>query len=137
MVPKGVTRLAGFDAQVISLYARGLSARDVQAHLRQIYQVEVSPDLISHGTDAVHEDVLTWRNRLLEAVYPVVFLDALQVKIRHDEVVKNKAVYVALALTLSGEKELLGLYAATIRMVWRVNLDWLTRGDGSRRNLAR
>ena len=110
IVPKGVTRLAGFDAQVISLDARGLSVREVQAHLRQMYQVEVSPDLISRVTDAVHEDVLAWRNRPLEPVYPVVFLDALRVKIRHDGVVKNKAVYVALALTLSGEKEVLGLW---------------------------
>jgi putative transposase len=86
------------------------SVRDVQAHLRQMYQVEVSPDLISRVTDAVHEDVLAWRNRPLEPVYPVVFLDALRVKIRHDGVVKNKAVYVALALTLSGEKEVLGLW---------------------------
>ena len=110
IVPKGVTRLAGFDAQVINLYARGLSVRDVQAHLRQMYQVEVSPDLISRVTDAVHADVLAWRHRPLEPVYPVVFLDALRVKIRHDGVVKNKAVYVALALTLSGEKEVLGLW---------------------------
>lgn len=63
IVPKGVTRLAGFDNHVISLYARGLSVRDVQAHLRQIYQVDVSPELISRVTDAVHEDVLAWRNR--------------------------------------------------------------------------
>lgn len=110
IVPKGVTRLAGFDAQVISLYARGLSVREVQGHLREMYQVDVSPDLISRVTDAVHEDVLAWRNRPLDAVYPVVFLDALRVKIRHDGVVRNKAVYVALALTLSGEKEVLGLW---------------------------
>lgn len=110
IVPKGVTRLEGFDGQIISLYARGLSVRDVQAHLRQMYQVAVSPDLISRVTDAVHEDVLAWRNRPLEAVYPVVFLDALRVKIRHEGGVRNKAVYVALALTLSGEKEVLGLW---------------------------
>ena len=77
IVPKGVTRLEGINGQIISLYARGLSVRDVQAHLRQIYQVEVSPDLISRVTDAVLEDVLAWRNRPLERVYPVVFLDAL------------------------------------------------------------
>ncbi len=110
LVPKGVTRLAGFDGQIISLYARGLSVREVQAHLRQMYQIEVSPDLIGRVTDAVHEDVLAWRNRPLEPVYPVVFLDALRVKIRHDGVVKNKAIYVALALTLSGEKAVLGLW---------------------------
>ncbi len=110
IVPKGVTRLEGINGQIISLYARGLSARDVAAHLREIYQVEVSHDLISRVTDAVLEDVLAWRTRPLERVYPVVFLDALRVKIRHDGVVKNKAVYVALALTLTGEKEVLGLW---------------------------
>ena len=110
IVPKGVTRLEGINGQIISLYARGLSVRDVQAHLRQIYQVEVSPDLISRVTDAVLEDVLAWRNRPLERIYPVVFLDALRVKIRHEGIVKNKAIYVALALTLTGEKEVLGLW---------------------------
>jgi len=110
IVPKGVTRLEGFDAQIISLYARGLSVREVQGHLRQMYRVEVSPDLISRVTDAVHEDVLAWRSRPLDAVWPVVFLDALRVKIRHDGVVRNKAVYVALGLTLSGDKEVLGLW---------------------------
>ena len=84
--------------------------RDVQAHLRQIYQVEVSPDLISRVTDAVLEDVLAWRSRPLERLYPVVFLDALRVKIRHEGVVRNKAIYVALALTMTGEKEVLGLW---------------------------
>jgi putative transposase len=110
IVPKGVTRLEGINGQIIGLYARGLSVRDVQAHLRQIYQVEVSPDLISRVTDAVLADVLAWRSRPLERVYPVVFLDALRVKIRHEGVVRNKAIYVALALTMTGEKEVLGLW---------------------------
>lgn len=110
IVPKGVSRLEGINGQIISLYARGLTTRDVQAHLRQIYQVEVSPDLISRVTDAVLEDVLAWRSRPLERVYPVVFLDALRVKIRHEGVVRNKAIYVALALTMTGEKEVLGLW---------------------------
>jgi len=110
IVPKGVTRLEGINGQIISLYARGLTTRDVAAHLRQIYQVEVSPDLISRVTDAVLEDVLAWRSRPLERVYPVVFLDALRVKIRHEGMVRNKAIYVALALTMTGEKEVLGLW---------------------------
>lgn len=110
IVPKGVSRLEGINGQIISLYARGLTTRDVRAHLRQIYQVEVSPDLISRVTDAVLEDVLAWRSRPLERVYPVVFLDALRVKIRHEGVVRNKAIYVALALTMTGEKEVLGLW---------------------------
>ena len=110
IVPKGVTRLEGINGQIISFYARGLTTRDVAAHLRQIYQVEVSPDLISRVTDAVLEDVLAWRSRPLERVYPVVFLDALRVKIRHEGMVRNKAIYVALALTMTGEKEVLGLW---------------------------
>jgi putative transposase len=110
IVPKGVTRLEGINGQIISLYARGLSVRDVQAHLHQIYQVEVSPELISRVTNAVLEDVLAWRSRPLEPVYPVVFLDALRVKIRHEGVVRNKAIYVALGLKMTGEKEVLGLW---------------------------
>jgi putative transposase len=110
IVPKGVTRLEGFDDRIISLYARGLSVREVQGHLREMYQVEVSADLISRVTDAVLEEVTAWQSRPLDPVYPVVFLDALRVKIRQDGVVRNKAVYVALALTLSGEKEVLGLW---------------------------
>lgn len=109
IVPKGVTRLEGLNGQIISLYARGMSVRDVAAHLHEIYQVEVSPDLISRVTDAVLEDVLAWRSRPLERIYPVD-LDALRVKIRHEGVVRNKAIYVALALTMSGEKEVLGLW---------------------------
>lgn len=110
IVPKGVTHLEGFDEQIISLYARGLSTRDVQAHLRAMYRVEVSPDLISRVTDAVLEEVTAWQARPLERLYPVVFLDALRVKIRQDGLVRSKAVYVALGLTMAGEKEVLGLW---------------------------
>lgn len=110
IVPKGVTHLEGFDEQIISLYARGLSVRDVQAHLRQMYKVEVSPDLISRVTDAVLEEVTAWQARPLERLYAVVFLDALRVKIRQDGVVRNKAVYVALGVTMEGDKEVLGLW---------------------------
>jgi transposase-like protein len=122
IVPKGVTRLEGFDDRIISLYARGLSVREVQGHLREMYQVEVSADLISRVTDAVLEEVTAWQSRPLDAVYPVVFLDALRVKIRQDGVVRNKAVYVALALTLSGEKEVLGCGSSRPK----------ARGSGSR-----
>jgi transposase-like protein len=110
IVPKGQTRLDGFDDRIISLYARGLSVREIQAHLRELYGVEVSPDLISRVTDAVLEEVREWQNRPLDSVYPVVFFDALRVKIRDEGLVRNKAVYVALALNIEGEKEVLGLW---------------------------
>src|ERR1700757_4495977 len=96
--------------RVISLYARGLSVREIQAHLQELYRVEVSPDLISRVTDAVLEEVREWQTRPLDPVYPVIFFDALRVKIRDEGLVRNKAVYVALALTGEGEKEVLGLW---------------------------
>ena len=107
IVAKGQTRLDGFDDRVISLYARGLSVREIQAHLQELYRVEVSPDLISRVTDAVLEEVREWQTRPLD---PVIFFDALRVKIRDEGLVRNKAVYVALALTGEGEKEVLGLW---------------------------
>ena len=110
IVAKGQTRLDGFDDRIISLYARGLSVREIQAHLEELYGVEVSPDLISRVTDAVLEDVREWQNRPLDPVYPVIFFDALRVKIRDEGLVRNKAVYVALALNGDGEKEVLGLW---------------------------
>jgi putative transposase len=110
IVPKGERRIEGFDDRIVSLYARGLSVREIQGHLQELYGVEVSPDLISRVTDAVLEEVREWQNRPLDAVYPVVFLDALRVKIRDEGFVRNKAVYVALALTAEGDKEVLGLW---------------------------
>jgi putative transposase len=110
LVPKGQTRLDGFDGKVISLYARGLTVREMQGHLQELYGVEVSPDLISRVTDAVLEEVREWQNRPLDPVYPVVFFDALRVKIRDEGLVKNKAVYVALALDAEGQKHVLGLW---------------------------
>jgi len=110
LVPKGERRLDGFDGKVISLYARGLTVREIQGHLQELYGVEVSPDLISRVTDAVLEEVRDWQNRPLDPVYPVVFFDALRVKIRDEGLVKNKAVYVALALDAEGHKHVLGLW---------------------------
>jgi putative transposase len=110
LIPKGVSRLDGFDSKIISLYARGLSIREIQAHLKDMYGTEVSPDLISRVTDAVLEEVREWQARPLDAVYPIVFFDALRVKIRDEGVVKNKAVYVALALDAEGQKHVLGLW---------------------------
>jgi putative transposase len=110
LVPKGVTRVEGFDSRIISLYARGLSVREIQAHLKEMYGTEVSPDLISRVTDAVLDEVKEWQNRPLEALYPIVFFDALRVKVRDEGIVKSKAVYVALALDTEGQKHVLGLW---------------------------
>lgn len=114
IVPKGETRLDGFDDKIISMYGRGMTVREIQGHLRELYGVEVSPDLISRVTDAVLDEVREWQNRPLDAVYPVVFFDALRVKIRDESVVKNKAVYVALALDYEGHKHVLGLWIEQI-----------------------
>ena len=110
LVRKGQRRLPGFDEKVIALYARGRTTREIQGHLKELYKVEVSPSLISTVTDAVLEDVKAWQARPLEAVYPIVYLDAIHVKLRRSGHVQTQAVYLALALTLEGEKELLGLW---------------------------
>ena len=110
LVPKRQRRLEGFDEKVLALYARGLRTRDIQGHLEELYDVEVSPTLISTITDAALEDVRTWQSRPLEAVYPILYFDCLFVKSRQEGVVKNKGVYVALGVNLQGEKELLGLW---------------------------
>jgi putative transposase len=107
LIAKGQTR---FDDKVLSLYARGMSVREIQGHLTELYAIDVSPDLISRVTDAVLDEVRAWQSRPLDPVYPVVFFDALRVKIRDEGLVKNKAVYVALALNPEGEKEVLGLW---------------------------
>ena len=110
LVPKGERRLDGFDAKIVSLYARGLTVREIGGHLKDLYGVEVSPDLISRVTDAVLEEAAEWQSRPLDGCYPVVFFDALRVKIRDEGLVKNKAVYVALALDAEGTKHVLGLW---------------------------
>jgi putative transposase len=110
IVRKRQTRWVGFDEKVISLYARGLTVRELQGHLAEIYGAEVSPDLISKITDAVLADAKAWQNRPLERVYPIVYLDALIVKIRDGHAVKNQACYVALGVTLDGERDVLGLW---------------------------
>jgi putative transposase len=92
------------------MYARGMSTREIQGHLRELYGLEVSPDLVSAVTDAVLEEVAEWQNRPLEALYPLVFLDALRVKVRDEGTVRNKAVYVALGVRADGTKEVLGLW---------------------------
>jgi len=110
LIAKGQTRFDGFDDKILSLYARGMTVREIQGHLAELYGAEVSPDLISRVTDAVLDEVREWQSRPLEAVYPIVLFDALRVKIRDEGLVKNKAVYVALAYNGDGEKEVLGLW---------------------------
>ena len=112
LVKKRQRRLEGFDDKVIALYARGLSTRDIQGQLEELYGVEVSPSLISNVTNAVMEDVRAWPSRPLSAVYPILYFDAMFVKSRQEGPVKNKAVYLALGINLEGEKELLGLWIA-------------------------
>ena len=106
-------RFPGFDQKIVSMYARGMTVREIQGHLLELYGLEVSPDLISTVTDAVLETVAEWQNRPLEAVYPLVFFDALRVKIRDEGLVRNKAVYVALGVTAAGTKDILGLWIET------------------------
>jgi putative transposase len=110
LVPKGRRRLPGFDDRVIALYARGMTTREIESGLKEIYGVDVSPSLISAVTDSVLEDVKAWQSRPLDAVYPVVYLDAIHVKMRSSGHVQNTAVYVALAINVEGNKELLGLW---------------------------
>jgi putative transposase len=109
IVPKHVRRLAGFNEQILSLYARGMSVRDIRAHLAQLYGVEMSGDLISKVTDAVTEEITTWQNRPLDPVWPIVYIDALWVKIR-DGQVANRPVYLAVGVDLDGCKHVLGLW---------------------------
>ena len=110
IVPKGETRFAGFDDKILSLYARGMTTREIQEHLQEMYHTEVSPTLISNVTEAVLEEGRAWQARPLEPVYPIVYLDALMVKMRDNGVVGNRAVYVALGITLEGRKDVLGLW---------------------------
>jgi putative transposase len=118
IVPKHERRFAGFDDKIISMYARGMTTREIQGHLEEIYGVNVSPTLISEVTDAVQAEVRDWQNRPLEPLYPIVYLDALMVKMRHEGRVSNRAVHVALGVDLEGQKEVLGL--------------WTTANEGSK-----
>lgn len=112
IIEKHQTRFTGFDENIISLYARGLSTREIQQHIEEIYHVEVSPALISSVTDAVLDEVKTWQNRQLDAIYPIVYMDAIQFKVRDNGHVKNKAIYLAIGVTMDGMKEVLGLWIA-------------------------
>jgi putative transposase len=110
LIGKHERRFTGFDDKVVALYARGLTVREIQAFLAEMYAVEVSPDLISSVTDAVVTEVTAWQTRPLESLYPVVFFDALRVKIRDEAVVRSKAVYLALGVLRDGTREILGLW---------------------------
>ena len=112
ILPKGETRFTGFDDKIISMYARGMTTRDIQAHLEEIYGVQVSPTLVSQVTEAVTEEIKLWQNRPLDEVYPIMYLDAVRVKVRHDGRVINKAVYLAIGVTMNGVKEVLGMWTA-------------------------
>lgn len=111
LIPKHQTRWTGFDDKVISLYARGMTVREIQSHLEEMYGTEISPSLISSITDAVADEVKAWQARPLDPVYPIVYLDCIHVKVR-EGAVRVKAVYLAIGVTLAGEKEVLGMWLA-------------------------
>jgi putative transposase len=112
IIEKHQTRFTGFDKNILSLYSRGLSTREIQQHLEEIYGVEVTAGLISSVTDEVLDEVKTWQNRQLDAVYPIMYLDAIQFKVRDNGPVRNKAIYLAIGVTIEGYKEVLGLWIA-------------------------
>ncbi|QOY91376.1 IS256 family transposase [Paludibaculum fermentans] len=112
IIKKNQTRWTGFDEKVLSMYARGMTTREIQGHLEEMYQVEVSASLISEITDGIMDQARAWQNRPLEAFYPIVFLDALYVKMRHEGRVENRAVYVALGINLNGRKDVLGMWTS-------------------------
>jgi putative transposase len=110
LIGKYRRRFAGFDEKIIALYARGLTTREIAAHIGELYGTEISPDLVSAVTDSVLEEVAAWQSRGLDATYAVVFFDAIRVKIRNEGLVSNRAVYLAIGVRCSGHKEILGLW---------------------------
>ncbi len=112
LVKKGQRRIAGFDDQVIALYARGLSVREIQEHVKEMYDVDVSPDLISRVTDQVMDDVRAWQTRPLDAVYAIVYFDGFVVRVRDEGMVRNKTVYIVLGVDSDGHKDVLGMWMA-------------------------
>jgi putative transposase len=112
LLSKHQTRFEGFDEKILSLYARGMTTRDIQAQIQDLYGVEVSHTLISNVTDAVHDEVKTWQSRSLDPIYPIVYLDAIVIKVKDNKQVINKAIYLALGVNLEGHKELLGMWVS-------------------------
>jgi putative transposase len=111
LIPKHQTRWSGFDDKILSLYARGMTVREIQSHLEEMYGTEISPSLISSITDAVAEEIKAWQSRPLDPIYPIIYLDCIHVKVR-EGAVRVKAVYLAIGVTMTGEKEVLGLWLA-------------------------
>jgi putative transposase len=133
LVPKHQRRFTGFDDKIVAMYARGMTVREIQAFLVEMYDTEVSPDFISTVTDAVLAEVMGWQSRPLDPMYPVVFFDALRVKIREDGVVRNKAIYLALGVQADGARDILGLWIENTEgaKFWmKVFNDLKTRGVG-------
>lgn len=122
LINKHQTRLAGLDEKILAMYARGMTTRDIQAHLQEMYGVEVSATLVSEVTDAVMEEVKTWQSRPLESLYAIVYLDALVVKVRHNGRVENRAFFLAIGIDWSGKKDVLGI--------------WVTASEGAKFWLA-
>lgn len=112
LVKKNRTRITGMDNQILSLYAKGMTTREIATAFKELYDVDVSPALVSKVTDAVMEQVTEWQNRPLDAVYPIVYLDCIVLKVRQDNRVINKSVFLALGINLEGQKELLGMWLA-------------------------
>jgi len=112
LIEKHQTRFEGFDAKILSMYALGMTVRDIQGHLHEMYGVDVSAGLISEVTDGIQEEVKAWQDRPLEALYPIVYLDALMVKMRQDGKVDNRAVYTAIGINMEGQKSVLGLWVS-------------------------
>ncbi len=112
LIPKHQTRWSGFDDKILSLYARGMTVREIQSHLEEMYGTEVSPTLISSVTDAVMDEVKAWQSRPLDSIYPIVYLDCIHAKVRDTGVVRAKAVYLAIGIDMTGNKEVLGLWIA-------------------------
>ena len=110
LIRKGQRRIDGMDQKILSMYARGMTVREIQGHLKELYATDISADLISSVTDAVLEEIKDWQNRPLEPLYPVIIFDALRVKIRDEGIVKNKAVYLAIGVAKDGTKDILGLW---------------------------
>lgn len=133
LIAKHQRRFAGFDDKIVAMYARGMTVREIQAFLLEMYDTEVSPDFISTVTDAVLSEVMAWQSRPLDPMYPVVFFDALRVKIREDGVVRNKAIYLALGVQADGARDILGLWIENTEgaKFWmKVFNDLKTRGVG-------
>lgn len=116
LIKKHQTRITQMDSQILSLYAKGMTTREIVATFKEMYDADVSPTLISKVTDAVKEQVTEWQNRQLDALYPIVYMDCIVVKVRQNGSVINKAVFLALGINLEGQKELLGMWLAEIIM---------------------